>query len=164
MGNNEVCVSPVLTHCSILVPSVALGLWTRRSGSEQDSCVWDHTSLLQRGLTTAQKQPKNHPSNPPILPARMLRKPLQGSPGCFQTWASPLSFVPLAFKAGQEPLLLLPPPATWHIDSARCSVCVCVYKHTHILCVCVCVCVFAFKGVPLAKCYSICLHFCLSIV
>lgn len=149
MGNNEVCVSPVLTHCSILVPTVALGLWTRRSGSEQDSCVWDHTSLLQRGLTTAQKQPKNHPSNPPILPARMLRKPLQGSPGRFQTWASPLSFVPLAFKAGQEPLLLLsarsePRASLCHLahrlGSLLC-VCVCVCISTRILCACVCECV-----------------------
>ncbi|KAJ4924721.1 hypothetical protein JOQ06_003672, partial [Pogonophryne albipinna] len=84
----------------------ALGLWTRRSSSEQDSCVWDHTSPLQRGLTTAQKQPKDRPSNPPHLPACLPRKPLQGSPGRIQTWASPLPFVPLAFKAGQEPLLL----------------------------------------------------------
>lgn len=134
VGNNEVCVSPVLTHCSILVPTVALGLWTRRSGSEQDSCVWDHTSLLQRGLTTAQKQPRNHPSNPPILPARMLRKPLQGSPGRFQTWASPLSFVPLAFKAGQEPLLLLSARS-----EPRASLCHLAHRLGSLLCVCVCV-------------------------
>lgn len=63
-GNNTMCVSPVLALCSSPVPAAALGLWTRRSGSEQDSCVWDHTSLLQRGLTTAQKQPKNRPCNP----------------------------------------------------------------------------------------------------
>ncbi|KAK2859121.1 hypothetical protein Q5P01_003741 [Channa striata] len=89
------------------VKTKALGSQTRRSSSEQDSCVWDHTSLLQRGLTTAQKQPKNHPSNPPILPACVARNPLQGSPGRIQTWASPLPFVPLPFKAGQDPLLLL---------------------------------------------------------
>ncbi|KAK1906767.1 C2 domain containing protein 3, partial [Dissostichus eleginoides] len=108
-------------------PTAALGLWTRRSSSEQDSCVWDHTSPLQRGLTTAQKQPKDRPSNPPHLPACVPRKPLQGSPSRIQTWASPLPFVPLAFKAGQEPLLLSarsqPRASPCHLalGSARCS-------------------------------------------
>ncbi|CAB1425249.1 unnamed protein product [Pleuronectes platessa] len=64
----------------IPVPDAALGPWTRRFSSEQDSCVWDHTSLLQRGLTTDQTKPKNCPSNPPCVPACVPRKPLQGSP------------------------------------------------------------------------------------
>ncbi len=131
---------PSLSRCSIPVPAAALGPWTRRSGSEQDSCVWDHTSLLQRGLTTAQKQPKKCPSNPPLLPACMPRKPLQGSPGRIQTWASPLPFVPLAFKAGQEPLLLLsarsqPRASSCHLAQwlgSLLRVCVCVYS----MCVC----------------------------
>ncbi|KAI4803212.1 hypothetical protein KUCAC02_006768, partial [Chaenocephalus aceratus] len=138
----------VRTHSAL---SPALGLWTRRSSSEQDSCVWDHTSPLQRGLTTAQKQPEDRPSNPPHLPACVPRKPLQGSPGRIQTWASPLPFVPLAFKAGQEPLLLSarsqPRASPCHLalGSARCSECVCAPT--------VCVCAFALESVPLALCY-----------
>ncbi|KAK2882924.1 hypothetical protein Q8A73_021857 [Channa argus] len=124
----------------------ALGSQTRRSSSEQDSYVWDHTSLLQRELTTAQKQPKNHPGNPPILPACVPRNPLQGSPGRIQTWASPLSFVPLPFKAGQEPLLLL---------SARSQPSASpLPPGTAVQLAALHVCVFASEGVPLALCYD----------
>lgn len=139
------CVSSVLARCCVLCPCCSSGLMDRRSSSEQDSCVWDHTSLLQRGLTTAQKQPKNHPSNRPLLPACLPRKPLQGSPGRIQTWASPLPFVPLPFKAGQEPLLLLsarsqPRASPCHLAQRLGSllhlcVCVCMYS----MCVCVCI-------------------------
>lgn len=137
-GNNTMCVSPVLALCSSPVPAAALGLWTRRSGSEQDSCVWDHTSLLQRGLTTAQKQPKNRPcnpsppprvraqENPPGLPrphpnlgiaAAVCASRFQGRPR-----ASPPPPPLCSFSAESFPL----PPGTVARLAAQC-VCVCVH-------------------------------------
>lgn len=141
-----VCVSPIWGHYSIRVPPAALGLWTRRSSSEQDICVWDHTSLLQKGadhnLKAAQK-PSQQRSRPPCSHAQETPPgfPLATSkPGqrCRRLCIS-LSRPAKSLSSSSIPVRSREPPlATWHGDSARCSECVQMYTMS--------VCVF--KGVP----------------
>ena len=137
------CVSPVLARRSIPVPAAALGPRTTRVRLRTGQlCLGSHFSVTEGADHGAEAGPKSVPANPPLpLPACVPRKPLQGSPGRIQTWASPPPFVPLAFKAGQEPLLLLsarsqPRASPCHLAQRLGSLlreCVCV-------CVCVCVC------------------------
>lgn len=144
-GNNTLSVSPVWASLCPL---------TRGSSSVQDSCVWDHTSLLQKGLTTAQIPSHELPTptsiraqeTPPEIPR------LHPKPGhCRCSFCLSLSRLAKtsppphhSFSTERFPL----PPGT----AAQLA------AHS------VCSCVFTFEGVPLALCVGICLLFCVSIV
>lgn len=117
-----VCVSPVLTHCSSGRVDKKVRL---RTGSAVSGII---LLCYKEGLTTAREAA--------VLPARVLRKPLQGSPGRIQTWASLPPFVHqlsrLAKSLSSSSALVLSPEPPLPPGSAAAS------ARARMACLCVC--------------------------
>lgn len=106
-------------------------------------CLGSHFSVTEGAdhSPKAAQKPSQQPSHPPCSHAQEtppgLPWPFPNLGIAAVVCASRFQGRPSLSYSSRLVLSREPPSATWHIDSARCSVCVCVYKHTYTMCMCV---------------------------